>query len=235
MNYHKLYNSIIQNAKSKHYTDYTENHHIIPKSLGGTDNNSNMVKLSAREHFLCHYILTKMYEPKTAAYYKMLKAFIMLLGVQSSNQQRYITSHKYESIRKEYARAKSIEQRGKDNSQYGTRWITNMTIDKKIKVSDALPEGWLLGQKIKYNNIEKQNNKKLNQQRKQVANNIVKQQQLQEYYDLYSIHGFDEFVKLTNYKYSQVNLVSAFKRHLPNFVPQNGKIRGESKRKSKIK
>jgi len=44
---------------------YYERHHIIPRCLGGDDSANNLVLLTAREHFLCHYLLTKMSpEPK---------------------------------------------------------------------------------------------------------------------------------------------------------------------------
>ena len=39
-----------------------EVHHIIPKSLGGTDNHNNVIKVSARTHFVLHLLLTKMTE-----------------------------------------------------------------------------------------------------------------------------------------------------------------------------
>jgi hypothetical protein len=38
-------------------------------------------------------------------------------------------------------------QQGENNSQYGTRWITDGTINKKIKKSECIPEGWHLGRK----------------------------------------------------------------------------------------
>jgi len=38
---------------------------------------------------------------------------------------------------------------GEDNSQYGTCWITNGVENKKINKFDLLPEGWVLGRKIK--------------------------------------------------------------------------------------
>ncbi len=40
--------------------NYYEKHHIIPKSLGGSDEPTNLVRLTAREHFLAHWLLTKM-------------------------------------------------------------------------------------------------------------------------------------------------------------------------------
>jgi len=39
--------------------------------------------------------------------------------------------------------------KGKENSQYGTCWITNDVESKKIHKGDAIPEGWRLGRKVK--------------------------------------------------------------------------------------
>lgn len=36
---------------------YHERHHIIPKCLGGTDNEDNLIDLYAREHFIAHKLL----------------------------------------------------------------------------------------------------------------------------------------------------------------------------------
>lgn len=65
MNYRKIYDNIIENRLKTPFDGYTEKHHIIPKSIGGSDLKENLVCLSAREHFVCHYLLTKMFQPKT--------------------------------------------------------------------------------------------------------------------------------------------------------------------------
>ena len=59
--YTAWYFSIINNAQSRGSSDaeYYELHHIIPKSMGGTNDADNLVKLTAREHFLCHLLLVK--------------------------------------------------------------------------------------------------------------------------------------------------------------------------------
>ena len=36
------------------------------------------------------------------------------------------------------------------NSQYGTRWITDGTENKKVKKVDSIPDGWTAGRTIKY-------------------------------------------------------------------------------------
>lgn len=39
--------------------EYFETHHIVPKSLGGTDDKNNLVNLTAREHYIAHLLLVK--------------------------------------------------------------------------------------------------------------------------------------------------------------------------------
>ena len=46
--YKKWYDNIVINAKIRNKTGYTERHHIVPRSLGGTDDLSNLVRLTAR-------------------------------------------------------------------------------------------------------------------------------------------------------------------------------------------
>jgi len=45
-------------------------------------------------------------------------------------------------------KANSIKQKGFNNSQYGTCWITNEKESKKIYKGDLIPKGWRLGRKI---------------------------------------------------------------------------------------
>lgn len=59
--YFKLYNKIIDNAKNRILPDNTkiEKHHILPKSLGGSDLTENLVSLTLKEHWICHRLLVK--------------------------------------------------------------------------------------------------------------------------------------------------------------------------------
>jgi hypothetical protein len=43
----------------------------------------------------------------------------------------------------------SIKQKGENNSQYGTCWITNEIENKKIYNGTDIPNGWRLGRKLK--------------------------------------------------------------------------------------
>lgn len=58
--YTNWYNQIINRAQNRNISGYVEKHHIIPRSLGGDNRQSNIVNLTAREHFICHLLLTKM-------------------------------------------------------------------------------------------------------------------------------------------------------------------------------
>jgi len=99
--YYKLYYSIIDRARSRKLNEYFEKHHIIPKSLGGSNSSDNLVSLTAREHFICHRLLVKI----TAGNNKRKMAYAvrrMLSGISKHHQRNYITSSKiYEIIRKE--------------------------------------------------------------------------------------------------------------------------------------
>lgn len=60
--YTKWYYSIVNRGRSRVLpaSIYTEKHHIIPKSLKGSNESNNIVILTAKEHFICHLLLTKM-------------------------------------------------------------------------------------------------------------------------------------------------------------------------------
>lgn len=59
--YTKTYFNIIDRAKSRPFlVEKFEKHHIIPKSLGGSNKKENLVQLTIKEHRLCHILLTKM-------------------------------------------------------------------------------------------------------------------------------------------------------------------------------
>lgn len=84
----KYYNWYMQliSKKDRELTCYTENHHIIPKSIGGSNKKCNMVRLTAREHYIAHLLLTKcvieQFKPV------MMSAYIMMTLVKDKNQQR---------------------------------------------------------------------------------------------------------------------------------------------------
>lgn len=64
--YTSWYFSLVEKRKSVQRSElYTERHHIIPKSMGGGNEKDNLVRLTPREHFVAHWLLTKMCESET--------------------------------------------------------------------------------------------------------------------------------------------------------------------------
>lgn len=154
MNYQRIYNEIIKNRQKNIITSgYFEQHHILPKCLGGPNNQSNIVNLTAREHYTCHWLLTKIYSNDDIKYAKMLKAFYMM-SIQSGNMYRQnITSKQYEKRRIDFQKAQKICQKGSRHNQFGTMWIFNRKLQrsKKIKKTDIIPIGWEKGRVINWN------------------------------------------------------------------------------------
>ena len=85
--YTRTYNSIVARAKNRELDTYVEKHHIIPQSLGGSNDSENIVKLTAREHFICHLLLTKMVEGTNKS--KMYQAAWMMASCVGKHQERY--------------------------------------------------------------------------------------------------------------------------------------------------
>lgn len=116
--YTKVYYKIIEKRKSLGSDDYTEEHHIIPKSLGGSNSKENLVNLTAREHFICHWLLTKMVE-NSKDKYKMNNAFSCMLFRENDFQKRYkISSRKFENIKKNISLSRSLHFSGENNPMY---------------------------------------------------------------------------------------------------------------------
>jgi hypothetical protein len=117
--YSSLYHKITSRAKQRIVEGYTEIHHIIPQSLGGGNDKENLVELTAREHFICHWLLIKMTEGEDRS--KMLYA---LNGMKAENryQQRYhtkITARVYERYRIEHAENHSKRMKGRPAKNKG--------------------------------------------------------------------------------------------------------------------
>lgn len=146
MDYKKIYDDFIQDRLKKNPErllqkkngNYFEGHHIIPKSKGGRGNssrpknNENIVLLTAREHFLAHLILWRIYRDRSSAL-----AFHRMLS--KNNKQNRITSSKgYEEAREAFriinlgnkhgkgkTRAVSEEQKLKQSQTMKGRYIGN--------------------------------------------------------------------------------------------------------------
>jgi len=130
MNYQKIHDHIIQNTQQNPPVGYVERHHIIPTCMNGNDNLNNLIDLSARQHFIIHWLLTKLYPDHQGIRY----AFHMMFHPDSSSTREDVhlsKSRTYEYHKIQMAkftslrfkgRAKTPEQREKIRQSSLLRW-----------------------------------------------------------------------------------------------------------------
>jgi hypothetical protein len=127
--YNTLYFKIINNAKNRsENSGYTEKHHIIPRSMGGNNKRTNLVVLTAREHFICHYLLIKFTISTSKS--SMYHAFNKMKPNKSLNL-RYFNSRLFASIKEDYAKIISKLHKGKIVSKETRQKLANRKIGTK--------------------------------------------------------------------------------------------------------
>ena len=104
MDYQKIYNNICEKGKTERQLDsYCEKHHIIPKCLGGDDSKENITKLTYREHFIVHLLLTKIHKKHRGINY----ALLCMLRKQPTGE-RLLNSRMFESIKRNFSKYKKL-------------------------------------------------------------------------------------------------------------------------------
>lgn len=124
MNYQRIYNEIIDRSKERGNIEYPERHHIIPRCIGGLDRKDNIAILTPREHFICHWLLYKMYPENK----KLKYAFTRML--QPAYAKTYKISRIQNSIQYEIVRRCVAELSRETNSG---RPKTQQEIQKMLK------------------------------------------------------------------------------------------------------
>lgn len=103
MDYTLHYTKLINRSKNRILANtYTENHHVIPRCMGGLDVQGNLVKLTAEEHFVAHQLLVKMHPDN--------KKLLSALTKMCSSSNKNIRNNKiYGWIRKKWVESFSGE------------------------------------------------------------------------------------------------------------------------------
>lgn len=230
MNYKKVYEKIINNRinnpiQQNNLYLYTEKHHIIPRSVGGTDDKSNVIILTAREHFICHLLLTKMYNKNTSEWFKMIKAFSYMY-TKNKKQCRYSNNKWYEYLRINLSITQSIKQSGCKNSRYGTCWISNtdekkcISIDK-IMLEEYLNKGWIKKRIVDWNKFENDINTKTYKKKKEEERILECKCFYNNAYKYYDMYGWKATVKKYKWKKSWAAFVMMCKKYCDDFISKN--------------
>ncbi len=102
MNYAATYCALVSKRLSNPISKqdcYCETHHIIPKSEGGIDEKDNLVNLTAREHYIAHLLLAKIYNDL-----KMYSAVAYMKCGFTERQNFKVNSRLYEKMRLHYSK-----------------------------------------------------------------------------------------------------------------------------------
>lgn len=137
--YTTWYYNIINKAKSenrvKSKNQYFEKHHIVPKSLGGNNSKENLVLLTAREHFIIHWLLVNMTEDLNKC--KMWYALANMRRKSKYNNQRTLTSAQFNICKKANSKNKiilTIEQEQKRRESIKNSW--KFAYERKLKTKE---------------------------------------------------------------------------------------------------
>lgn len=148
MNYKNTYNQIIENCKiNPSMNIYTEQHHIIPRCLGGSDLENNLVTVSTKEHYLLHHLLVKIY-PENKSISRAFKMLRNRLHIdRNSNPYSCIRKCEYseintprygKSLSKETKQKMSESLKGERHPMYGK----HLSEEHKRKLSENHSHYW---------------------------------------------------------------------------------------------
>jgi hypothetical protein len=141
MNYQKVHDQIIFRGKNSgrkilphNHPDYIylEKHHIIPRCMNGDNSPENLVLLTAREHFLIHWLLHRIYpENKSIG-----NAFFMNCH-GTEKQLKYRQETKFTISSRAYAEAKKavvIMLRSRKNYKHSEETKKKQSVSAKKKI-----------------------------------------------------------------------------------------------------
>ncbi len=137
MNYQRIYEQLT--AKDM-IADYTEKHHIIPQCIGGTNDPSNLVRLTPEAHYLAHQLLVKIYPDN----HKLIFAANRMTSGKRRNNKLYgwlrnkhaeATSklHKGKIVSAETRAKLSVANKGKPRPPISAETRAKLSVAKKGK------------------------------------------------------------------------------------------------------
>ncbi len=158
MNYQRIYNEIIDFARlhhglTKNKQQEFERHHIIPKSFGGSNDLENLVDLTPRQHFICHWLLTKICIGEHKA--KMIYAF-WRMSQKNGTTKHVPTSRQYEIARKLQSKilSESVQKRVENGTHHFLSGEIQRNTNKKMVENGTHPWTGENGKNLNLKRIE---------------------------------------------------------------------------------
>jgi len=130
MNYLKVYHQLIYNSQHRILSQdiYVEKHHIVPLSLKGEDIESNIAVLTAKEHFVAHHLLWKIYRNR-----EMTKAFMLMCHTKRNGIKYKVYARDYQLLKEDARKIQSEFMKGRPGPNIGKIW----TEESKKKLSNT--------------------------------------------------------------------------------------------------
>lgn len=144
--YKKTYDSLITKCLSTNYDPsiYLEVHHIVPKCMGGTNEKSNLVSMTTREHIIAHMLLARIYPDE----YKLIFAVNCILDTRNFSEKGLrISSRTIARFREENRKALSETRKGENNPNYGNHHSEESR--KLMSLKQKGEKHWLFGKNHK--------------------------------------------------------------------------------------
>lgn len=139
MNYLSTYTKLIQKRRDfplsyvRGKTPGHERHHAKPRCQGGSDDSSNIVVLTAREHFIAHILLSKIY-PRD-------------IGLLAAAVRFKVKNKRLRRITKVNSRIYAMLKRDWHNFLVNSVWVYNLKTLKRRRIwkDDPIPGGFAAG------------------------------------------------------------------------------------------
>lgn len=141
MNHQNHYTKLIDRARLRILDQYTELHHIIPRCMGGTDDLTNLVRLTPEEHFLAHLLLVKIHPTNQSLIY----AALMMRKNGAKNNKTYGWLRKRLSalgLSESHKKAISSSMKGKKKSPEHREAMSKAHRERNGETLEAMQERW---------------------------------------------------------------------------------------------
>jgi hypothetical protein len=151
MDHSKHYNLLIERAKTRKLDCYKEGHHIIPRCLGGQDDASNIVYLTASEHYIAHQLLAHIYPNDPKLIYAANMMCVDSNGNRTGNKRHAWLRKQFAKVHSEKMKGHiksaetrkklSVSNKGKKRSLEYCEYLSKRQIGRKLSEETKLKIG----------------------------------------------------------------------------------------------
>lgn len=144
MDYERIYAAFINDrmARQPEPPEYSERHHIVPRTLGGSDEAANLIRLTPEDHYFAHLLLAKIHGGN------LWSCVLLLTGRRRYNtpwaEVVGKTRYGYGLARRKHAEKERLKDglKGSDNGNYNPTVFRWVNLDTGAKEEATLHEMW---------------------------------------------------------------------------------------------